>query len=331
MYLKKVLKKLLRSTFDSRSMFCRSKTIPYLCRQSVVGRSCVYPHIQPSFSNMAIGNIVLGTATGKMGPLVMYHDGGQQITRTNSGKNSSRTYAQVKQRIRFCNPSLFYRLAHNAFFRFAYDDQRPNETEYNAFMRYNLMNDTVWLTKKQFESGFFVAAPYAITRGPLQNITAPATGGAIKIPFTADVRQNTWGKISQRLLDYHKSLQVGDLLTIVGAVSSYSSDGMAFDIWQRIIDPTSTEATTYNMLYRSDAIIMSNGTGGISFVWKSAGAIGVVVSRNTPKGVICTNTDMILNDASRALYLPYIRDNAMKAAIDSYGYQQAILNPKGKK
>ena len=263
-----------------------------------------------------------------MGPLVMYHDGGQQITRTNSGKNGSRTYAQVKQRIRFCNPSLFYRLAHNAFFRFAFDDQRPNESEYNVFMRHNLMNDTVWLTKKEFEKGIPVHAPYIVSKGSYQDIVSYSANSYAKIDLNADEAPTTLGEAFRAMCNNFPFVKEGDMMTILVWGFEDPYDPNVIRIWQRIIDFSNDEEINEDGEYYTDTATFFIGP----LYWRVAPDTGcadaIVFSRNTANGLLVSPSRINIHTTDIAPYNSHITDAAMLAAIDSFGYQEAILNPK---
>ena len=277
---------------------------------------------------MAIGNIVLGTATGKIGPLVMYHDGGQQITRTNSGKNGSRTYAQLKQRIRFCNPSLFYRLAHNAFFRFAFDDQRPNESEYNCFMRHNLMNDTVWLTKDEMKRGVVMPNKYYLSTGPLDVSLFDDGYHSMGIHLDFSGYPFRWKQVWNALKSAGLEIKQGDMLTGVSVLNGDYYETAKFDYGQLIVDFNDNTLIT-----KLTEIKFGSGTWQISksslrWYYDFFGQGAVILSRRTENGVICSDSRIIINNIRSQQQLARMTPEAMHAAIDSFGYQEAILNPK---
>lgn len=87
---------------------------------------------------MAKGNMLLGYARGKLGDLVFSRQNGQQTSRArNRNPKNPRTEGQIAQRSLFASAVGFYKEASQAFFKFAYEDKRPRETDFNAFMRYN--------------------------------------------------------------------------------------------------------------------------------------------------------------------------------------------------
>lgn len=277
---------------------------------------------------MAIGNIVLGTATGKIGPLVMYHNGGQQITRTNSGKNGSRTYAQVKQRIRFCNPSLFYRLAHNAFFRFAFDDQKPNESEYNAFMRHNLIPNCSWLTKQQFNDGYIAPALYNLTSGPLKFDYIERSESVFYFRLSGLNYPFTMGEFWKSFIKKNQSLKEGDLITWVRFLHSTSTRKPAFYYNQFKVDfsdATVISSSSINLVDGGQYTIAAT-TWDLNFGTSSLSVL--IISRNTPNGVICSNSKFVTTSSVLPVITQFQSPEAMHAAIDSFGYKDAILNPK---
>lgn len=263
-----------------------------------------------------------------MGPLVMYHDGGQQITRTNSGKNGSRTYAQVKQRIRFCNPSLFYRLAHNAFFRFAYEDQRPNESEYNCFMRHNLIPNCSWLTKQQFKDGFIAPALFNLTSGPLKFNNLQITNSYFTFRLSGLRYPFKMGEFWKQFIIKNPSLKEGDMITWVRFLYSTSSRKPTFYYDQFKIDFDDDTVITARTLKQVDYGQYMIATSGWDMNYYSTALSVLIISRNTTNGVICSDSSFVPNINVTPVITQFQSPEAMKSAIDSFGYQDAILNPK---
>lgn len=88
---------------------------------------------------MSKGNMFVSSAKGRVGNLVLYTRKGAQITRAYQGDvKNPKTNAQMLQRAKFANAVKFYQKAVQHFFKFAYQDQKQNETSFNAFMRHNV-------------------------------------------------------------------------------------------------------------------------------------------------------------------------------------------------
>lgn len=90
---------------------------------------------------MGKGNLFLGHGRGKMGNMVFTRQGGKQVFKTlNDHPNNPRSNGQQSQRAKFANANKFYSRGVQNLFKFAYEDKRQGETDFNAFMRHNISN-----------------------------------------------------------------------------------------------------------------------------------------------------------------------------------------------
>lgn len=121
---------------------------------------------------MAKNNMLLGYARGKVGDIVFQRRKGEQIIKArNRNPNNPRTWSQQMQRVRMYAPVAFYKKAIENFFRFAFETKKPNETDYNAFMRENLNAfQGPYFTRSQVQQKFPVLAPYIMSTGNLGQI-----------------------------------------------------------------------------------------------------------------------------------------------------------------
>lgn len=207
---------------------------------------------------MAILNSILrGQLKGRLGSVYFSHarnSKGQPVTRAgtvNSSPSNPKTYAQMIQRARFANAVKFYTRATQNFFRFAYEDKKANETDYNAFMRYNIMRSLV-LPKDSVNNALFPAlgdkwqlsqgslsfAPYGVFIDISSNIQG----------YSLAINVKTIGSISSFLMS-HVGVQPGDIYTVV--VIGSNVDKLNYDtmddvdyepswcVVQFVIDPSS--------------------------------------------------------------------------------------------
>lgn len=113
---------------------------------------------------MAKFNNILNFGAGSLGNTYL------RRTRTTSGKTvnvlaqknfnprNPRTSTQMVSRAKFATAVKFYKRATRNFFRFAFEDKKKNESDYNAFMRHN------------------IAAAVAMNKGQVDNESYPAVG-----------------------------------------------------------------------------------------------------------------------------------------------------------
>lgn len=111
---------------------------------------------------MAVYYNILQTGKGTLGNTYL------RRTRTASGKEvnvlatknfnpkNPKTLPQMAQRARFATAVKFYKRATRNFFRFAYEDKKANESDFNAFMRHNV-NAAIPMVKAQVDNETYPA------------------------------------------------------------------------------------------------------------------------------------------------------------------------------
>lgn len=83
--------------------------------------------------------MILGYLRGAIGDIVFWRAKGQQMARArNRAPSNPRTEYQMTQRAKWAMISKFIRNMDARFLRGAFEGKRPNESDYNAFMRVNL-------------------------------------------------------------------------------------------------------------------------------------------------------------------------------------------------
>lgn len=80
------------------------------------------------------------------------------LAQKNFNPRNPRTTSQMVSRAKFATSAKFYKRATRNFFRFAFEDKKKNESDYNAFMRHN------------------IAAAVAMNKAQVENVSYPAVG-----------------------------------------------------------------------------------------------------------------------------------------------------------
>ena len=60
------------------------------------------------------------------------------LAQKNFNPKNPKTLGQMAQRARFATAVKFYKRATRNFFKFAYEDKKANESDFNAFLRHNV-------------------------------------------------------------------------------------------------------------------------------------------------------------------------------------------------
>lgn len=269
---------------------------------------------------MAKGNMFIGNGSGKVGNLVVATRAGEQITRVYQPRVSNpKSFAQMMQRAKFANSVKFYRKAVQNFFKFAYEDKKKSESDYNAFMRHNVMYSAL-LTKVNVDNAYFPAmGRWVMSSGSLPNPFEIEPDGSAGFIFDNDGFDGSAniGQISSSLIG--QGFNVGDIITFVLITSPVTSLGFDFSnlsgtaikqpewlIVQFVVDPNDNRSL-------SQANYVGARYGGISgfegnsllvddgrISWDGnfedlMAATCVIATRNTGSGVVASSTTLFGN------------------------------------
>lgn len=173
---------------------------------------------------MAKGNMFIGNGRGKVGNLVVSTRAGEQITRVYQPRVANpKSFAQMLQRAKFANAVKFYKKAVQNFFKFAFEDKKKSESDYNAFMRHNVMNSAL-LTKVNVDNAYFPAlGRWVMSSGSLPNpfnIEAAESAGFSFDNDGFDGNANI-SQISRSLIG--QGFNAGDIITFVLITSPVTS------------------------------------------------------------------------------------------------------------
>ena len=175
---------------------------------------------------MSKGSLFWSKASGKLGEVVLSQVKGQQISRVYQPMVANpRSTGQTVQRIKFSNAVKFYKHATQALFKFAYEDKRKNESDYNAFMRKN-SNVAAYVTRDSYLNPFYPAIGnmFLLADGSLPSLPLyPDDNLGLVINLgTGDFSNNknlTVAELSQRFIQMY-NLAEGDILTFVEVVNT---------------------------------------------------------------------------------------------------------------
>lgn len=276
---------------------------------------------------MAKGNMLLGYSRGSVGDVTFYRSGGSQRSRArNRNPNNPKTEKQQTQRSRFANAVKFYKQVTTNFFRFAYEDKKVNESDYNAFMRHNTLRSGFIGAQASKIANFPAFGFWEVTNGSLPTIvrnTPPTSATTEMISFNvgSSATSEEWdeastiGDISNLLINKSNNrYRVGDILTVLVYVVKPSAglpdiqgDFVAeSNFMQIVLDPNDTTAAntfkctcngiTFTVQWADDGMTLSVSASetavyGASFVQAAA-----IHSRNTSDGLLVSTQEMESNN-----------------------------------
>lgn len=267
---------------------------------------------------MAKGNLILGYGSGSIGDVTLARVKGQQTAHARNRKpNNPRTRKQVYQRALFADAVKFFVQGNQAFFKFAFEDKKSNESDYNAFMRNNAKRGVV-ISKAAYEnSGYPALGNFMLTKGSIPPIPHSwdirdiyiADGMRIVLPTDAE----SVGNVSAGLISAGLA-QAGDIITAVAVegisqstipsvdptTGSYSTK---WNIKQMIVDASSTEPLSK---YGFGADIETNeGVNTLNFMSvpdiikddSNPAICAVCITRETTTGLKASTAESIGNTA----------------------------------
>lgn len=275
---------------------------------------------------MSRGNMLLSQAKGKVGSLVFSVLKGQQITKTYQSKNGSKTFSQVAQRVRLANPVAFYKLATGAFFKFAFEDKQRLESDYNAFVRENIMAVPAYQSKDEASKNIILPAPYKLSKGSLANGVVTEGTYSYVIAISATAAPTTIGALTTAMKKAHPELRDGDMLTIVCVFGAIDPDFTKFEFVQIVLDSTSTAAIP--SATPSGNVAITATTSEFTAALDDGSAVAIIITRNNGGKIFANNSALLLSSAAEASYTFASSSAKLQTAASSYGYTEAILDPK---
>lgn len=167
---------------------------------------------------MAKGNMLLGMSRGSVGDVTFYRSGGSQRARARNRKPANpMTVRQQTQRAKFANAVKFHKQVTSNFFRFAYEDKKVNESDYNAFMRHNVGNSGFIGAMASKISSWPALGLWEVTSGSLPEITVSVLVSnkffTVGLGVTGAI--TTVGALSSALIAQGDTWRDGDIFTVL--------------------------------------------------------------------------------------------------------------------
>lgn len=302
---------------------------------------------------MAKGSLFWGQGRGKLGQVVLSTVKGQQVARTYQATVANpKSSGQMEQRAKFANAVKFYKHSQQNFFKFAFEDKKKTESDYNAFMRHNVVR-SCFLNKSVVDNGNFPAlamadeenpAAWMLAQGSLpevlvDSVDTPNLSLTIEAGKTAD--NVTVGDFTTAFLEKNPGFIDGDYITFVTVISTISdisglpSESPIWGIVQLKLDASSATQVkaVFDMEANSDAKRMpslSVKETVLSFTAPSTPAypstmFAVVASRNTKAGLLTSNSYLWANKKLLDIIGASNTYEYQKAALSSWNAQEVVL------
>lgn len=289
---------------------------------------------------MSKGSLFFGNASGKLGQVVLSTVKGQQIARAWQPKVSNpKTSQQQLQRAKFANSVKFFKRAQQNLFKFAFEDKRKNESDYNAFMRHNVVSSAV-LDRSVYDNFNYPAFAdnWLLSYGSLGEINADNDIAEkefvqlLELPLgTGEIANLTISSASKAFVDNYKAMN-GDYVTLVGVrstVKSLTEDPSMAPEWhivQFVIDTTNTgKLIEYLEKQDKDASDFFSTDGrepaNVVFSYSKDGCawLGIILSRVTANGVKVSTSNLMPNYYAYEIYKKSLELGYRQSALNSWG------------
>ena len=281
---------------------------------------------------MAKGNIILGNLRGPIGDLSFSVVNGQQVSKPRVRRPANpRSLAQCFQRSRFAACVKFFTHGNQAFYKFAFEDRKQTESDYNAFMRNNVKRTPAISRAACDNDDEPMCAPFLMSKGSLATIdvAAGAAGFSVSLDVAApEEAPTTIGQLSTLLMQNEKYM-AGDIITLVFISSTYNgdypsvaADGEGKTVWdvrQFILDPNAEgtiQAVTGMSYAAAEGIATLSLATGTAPLTGSLAGMTVVHSRNVASGLKVSTQELVMNAKAVTAY------DAMQA--DDYKQSAAV-------
>jgi len=211
----------------------------------------------------------IGIARGKLGDAVYYRSKGNTNARGyNPNTTNRRTVSQQQQRSMFSSAVKFFARGTQNLFVFAFEDKRTQESDYNAFMRYNAKRGIFFGPEQNENPAYPALGDWIMTHGSLPRIDYLRGDEGFEInllPASGVGDILTVGQLSALLITAPEWVP-GDIFTIVsigsdslvGSPASPVRVGSSEPFWvikQFIVDTTDgTQLDTLGLTFMVDGM-----------------------------------------------------------------------------
>lgn len=161
----------------------------------------------------------IGIARGKLGDAVYYRSKGNTNARSyNPNTTNRRTVRQQTQRSLFSSAVKFFSRGVQNLFVFAFEDKRTQESDYNAFMRYNAKRGMYFGPDQNENPAYPALGEFILTQGSLPRVEQIEKNSHITAVIHSTAASGlflTVSELSQALISFAQNYQNGDILTFL--------------------------------------------------------------------------------------------------------------------
>lgn len=281
---------------------------------------------------MAKGNPFMGTVNGRIGDNVLYVSKGEQnIIKYQKNVTNPQSNGQMYQRARFSNAGRFFTRGRKAFFKFAFENKKGSQSDFNAFMRANI-NRSVLISKSALQiEGYPAIGKFIMSQGSLAAVRCRIVNDYWQAHFgleAQDPMPQSVGDLS-KLLIATNNYEQGDILTFVFLNTNgsdilpqvkpqgdYSTDWMIKQFRVNVADQTllsSYEMRAVSRQWDGTNYMTLTDLEDSQLLTSAYGGFVCVHSRNTAQGLRVSTQELAVGES--------MQDAIDLAMMDDYIYQ----------
>ena len=283
---------------------------------------------------MAILNGIASKLTGSAGSLTFRRSAGRTIVSEKVTEvKISRTEPQQRHRTKWANVVQMYK-GIRPLLNYGFESRPKNLSDYNMFVKINMQQTPVYLTKQQVAGGACVAAPYQITQGSLPAIVTTGTGqngvSDIRLGGESLTNNTTVAEFSQAVVNNNADYKYGDQISFFLIKQKVNAETgipyCQFSAEKVVLDAANTEKLV-------DVVSGSHGFASVDGKLGHSGNDGDCVycwvhSRKSVNGKTLVSSQTLLD--ANSILASYQGDDAYTLASSSYGQSiSAFLSPNG--
>lgn len=285
-------------------------------------------------TTMAILNGLIRKMSGSTGDFTFKQLNGQTVVSEKVTQvRNPRTSAQMQTRTRFTNIVSMYR-GIRPLINYGFESKPRGCSDYNMFVRVNMQQTPVYLTKQQVAGGACVAAPYQITQGSLPAIVTTGTGQSgvtdIRLAGASITGSTTVAEFAQAVVSNNADYKYGDQISFFIIKQQVNAETgipyCQFSAAKVVLDAANDANLT-------DVVGGSHGFASVDGKLGHSGNDGDCVycwvhSRKSSNGKTLVSSQTLID--ANSILSDYQGDAAYTLASSSYGQSiSAFLSPDG--
>ncbi len=283
---------------------------------------------------MAILNGIASKLKGSAGSLTFRRSAGRTIVSEKVTEvKISRTEPQQRHRTKWANVVQMYK-GIRPLLNYGFENRPKNLSDYNMFVKVNMQQTPVYLTKQQVAGGACVAAPYQITQGSLPAIVLTGTGQNVKTDIRLggeSITSNTTvaqfsAAVVQNNADYRYGDQISFFLVKQMVNAETGIPYCQFSAAKVILDAANDDklsdvAGSSHGFASADGMLAHVGNDGdCAYAW--------VHTRKSANGKTLVSSQSLIS--ANSILANYQGDAAYNLASSSYGTtMEVFLSPDG--